>query len=392
MTSLRSGLWSGLMVAGLLAGVDLAAAADPELRITGEVEVVYDWSADRCRNEAIPDLAARAFRDAEDRVQLIVSHTEAIRMIGPNLDAVEVACDPVSRSAHNADPSLFSDAEWIAAPYTEDGMTVYALVHNEHHGHDHDGQCPSGDYFKCWYNSVTLAVSVDGGASYRHAADPPGHLVASFPAVYEPDGGTYGMFTPSNIIRGPDGYYYAFVKAQAYLTRQQFTCLMRTAALADPGSWRYWDGESFAGVFVDPYRDDFRFRREHTCRAIASNDIGQMTDSVTYNSDLDRYVLVGVSADSPDGEEVWGFYYAFSDDLIHWTRRRLLKEVPLPWTVTRPQFVSYLYPALLDPESPSRNFEATGRTAYLYYTRNNLGHTSLDRDLVRVPVAFFDGK
>jgi hypothetical protein len=32
------------------------------------------------------------------------------------------------------------------------------------------------------------------------------------------------------------------------------------------------------------------------------------------------------------------------------------------------------------------SFETTGETAYLYFTRNNAGHASLDRDLLRVPV------
>jgi hypothetical protein len=49
----------------------------------------------------------------------------------------------------------------------------------------------------------------------------------------------------------------------------------------------------------------------------------------------------------------------------------------------------YLYPALLDPASTSRNFETTGKTAYLYYTRHNFGQGSLDRDLIRISVEFF---
>ena len=49
----------------------------------------------------------------------------------------------------------------------------------------------------------------------------------------------------------------------------------------------------------------------------------------------------------------------------------------------------YLYPSLLDPQSDSRNFETTGKTAYLYYTRHNFGQGSPDRDLIRVAVEFF---
>jgi len=97
----------------------------------------------------------------------------------------------------------------ISAPYTIGGTTVYALVHDEYQGNTHPGQCPSGEYFKCWYNAVTLAVSRDGGKTY---ADPAPRLVASVPYRYGPDQGPIGIFTPSNIVRNErDGYFYALV-------------------------------------------------------------------------------------------------------------------------------------------------------------------------------------
>ena len=65
----------------------------------------------------------------------------------------------------------------------------------------------------------------------------------------------------------------------------------------------------------------------------------------------------------------------------------MLVEVPLPWTVDDSgSDTSMLYPSLLDPTSPSRNFDTVGDTAYLYYTRMNAGQASLDRDLLRVAV------
>ena len=46
--------------------------------------------------------------------------------------------------------------------YTEDGETVYALIHNEYQGHQHPGYCPQNDYVACWDNSITLGISRDG--------------------------------------------------------------------------------------------------------------------------------------------------------------------------------------------------------------------------------------
>ena len=48
----------------------------------------------------------------------------------------------------------------------------------------------------------------------------------------------------------------------------------------------------------------------------------------------------------------------------------------------------FAYPSLLDPDSPSRNFDTVGDRAYLYLTRFNMTDCKLpmNRDLVRYPV------
>jgi hypothetical protein len=104
---------------------------------------------------------------------------------------------------------------------------------------------------------------------------------------------------------------------------------------------------------------------------------------------------VAFTASSGAVTEIGAVWYLGFDPTGHRTqgepgwRARFTPTETGPWTVDDPAQVNYLYPALLDPESGSRNFETTGPTAYLYFTRNNFGHTSLDRDLMRVPVAFF---
>jgi hypothetical protein len=364
---------------------------DPVLKITGEEEVVFDWSTGRCETENIPDLAARAFRDVSNQVHLIISHYVNYGMTGPDLNTLTSDCHPLMRSDNMADPSLFDDAEWIASPYTEDGQTVYALIHNEYQGHTHSGKCPQQDYFPCWDNSITLAISGDAGKTFNEAIQPPLHLIARLPYPYQAGAGPEGTRNPSNIIKGRDGYYYNFFNVSMYRTQAQWVCLMRTDDLSIPTSWRFWDGSGFNGQFVNPYTNPPANPAGNVCPALDINDIGaSLNDSVTYNTYLDRYVLVGLSADTIGGREVWGIYYSFSNDLIRWTHRKLLAEMPLPWTVKNAgSDMSILYPALLDPISESRNFETTGKTAYLYYTSHNFGQGSLDRDLIRVAVEFF---
>jgi len=364
---------------------------DPMLMIIGEEEVIFDWTSDSCSQHNIPDLPLRAFRDVDGQVQAIISSDTNYRMLGPDLNNLTIDCNPIMSSKYDPDPSLFTDAQWIAAPYSEDGQTIYSLVHNEYQGHTHPGQCPQNDYFPCWDNSITFAVSTDGGRTYTEAMQPPSHLVARFPYPYEPGSGPEGFRGPSNIVKGKDGYYYSFFNVSEYGTQEQWVCLMRTDDLRQPGVWRFWNGTAFEGQFADPYTSDISNPKEHICSPIDRDNIGaSMNESITYNTYLNRYVLVGISADWLENREVWGFYYSFSDDLINWTRRKLLVEIEFPWTVEFPgSDVSFLYPSLLDPETTSRNFETTDKTAYLYYTRNNFGHASLDRDLIRVPVEFF---
>ncbi len=354
--------------------------------VSGPPEVVFDWTTDRCEDLDIPDLSARAFRDASNQVQLISSHDKVRASIGADLNNLVHDCTVVMSSHRDPDPAQFNDAEWIGATYTEDGTTIYAIVHNEYHGNDHPGQCSAGSQsFDCWYNGLTLAVSTDGGSTYDHPVAPPLHLIASYPEQYQLDQGPYGIFAPSNIIKGRDGFYYAIVHL-VDPAGVQSSCLMRNFDLADPDSWRFWDGERFDGRFVNPYTDQISDPSEHICAAIDRGDISDMHDSLTFNEYLNRYVLLGTSYDG----ETWGFYYSLSEDLIEWTTRQVLLERLLPWSGVSSTDIYYLYPSFLDPDSISRNFETVGKTAYVYYTRFNRDTGNhLDRDMIRVPIEFF---
>lgn len=359
------------------------------MAVTGPVETVFDWSSDRCAYEDIPDLPARAFRDADGNVQLISAHILARRFVGPDLNDLTHDCTVVMQSDHQADPALFNDNEWIASTYTEDGETIYALVHDEYHGWEHGPECQPPNHFPCWFNFVTSAISTDGGDSYHDLAAPPDHLVAALPVRYKPEAGPAGIFSPSSIVK-KDGYYYAFVKIDEYESDKQDVCLMRTDDLSQPKSWRAWGGQAFDGVFQDPYQMDESELGGLPCAPIDPVHLGALFESLTFNTYLNRFVMTGTSATHIEGREVWGALYATSDDLIHWNQAQLLFEAELPWTYQPGDDPYLLYATLLDPDSDSRNFETSGKTGYLYFTRfNRPGVEPLDRDLVRVPVEFF---
>lgn len=354
------------------------------LRVVGEEEVVFDWTTDRCDDGDISDLPARAFRDDSGQVQMIASHSTVRRNIGPDLNNLTHDCRVVMESDRDPDPAAFNDHEWMGSTYTEDGRTIYMLVNNEYHGFEYPGQCSSEEFwYKCWFIATTLAVSTDSGASYHHPVTPPEHLVAAAPKRYEPDSGVFGVSVPSNIVKGQDGYYYSIVGYGDEQELKTWQCLMRTQDLSDPKSWRFWDGSSFAGTFIDPYTEEVIDPESHECAPI---DLDVAHHSLTFNEFAGRYVLIGQSSQFIDGRNVEGFFYTFSDDLIHWTSKKLLIELNI---FEDPEAVQYEYASLIDPESTTRSFETTGKTAYLYYTRFNFGLGSLDRDLIRLPVEFF---
>jgi len=371
-------------------GVDIDAdGVDQDcngFEISGPPELVFDWSSDKCEDWDVPDFMARAFRDKNGQVQLISSHSRTRRFLGTDLNDLSHDCTVVMDSHDDPDPAMFNHSERLGATYTEDGETIYAIVHNEYHGSDHPGQCSVGYWtMDCWYNGLTLAVSTDAGLSYDHPVAPPLHLIAASSLQYEKDIGPNGIFHPSGMVKGSDGYYYAMAQRTRNTgsTWEQWACLMRTPDLADPDAWRFWDGDMFAGRFVNPYTDPVANAEDHDCAPVDRDNISDMFGSLIYSEYLDRYILTGSSTDGA----LYGFFMSFSDDLINWTHRTIFLQRHLPWTSPGPSDPIHSYPSLLDPESTSRSFDTIGKTAYVYYTRNN--RSWLDSDMLRVPVEFF---
>ena len=361
----------------------------PTVAVVGPEEVVFDWTHDRCDDEDLPDLPVRAFRDASGRVQLLGSFYRTRRWIGPHLDVMRRDCRVVIDSPGYANPSHFSGHQWLASVHTEDGQHVVGLVHNEHQGSRYPEQCPSRTYERCWYNSITVVESYDGGESYR-SRWMPRHRLASLPYRYEPDTGPSGYFEPSNMVT-KDGYAYVVVRTMDTGAQQWGTCLLRSATPRVPGSWRAWDGAGFNVQFVDPYRTTVTSPARHVCAPIARDQIHWMNYSLTWNTAVQQWLLVGIAADvdSTRRRDVWGVYYSWSSDLIHWSHRQLLLEGTVPWTYRCGDPDPLHYPSVIDPSSPSRTFATTDSRAYLYFTRFNYVNCAqtLDADLIRVPIA-----
>jgi hypothetical protein len=380
-----------LVLASPAAGYPVGGPGTGVTRI-GPDETPFDWSEMACGEGDIPDSPARAFRDSTNRVQLTLSHDSSQRMTGPNLNALSHGCEITLSSFGSSDPATFDNQQWIHAPYTLDGNTVYALLQNEYYGWQHPGMCTTqGVYdFNCNYQSVTMGISTNRGDSYTHSPAPT-HLVAMVPYQYVPDGGPYRM-TPTNILfRQSDGYYYAFLSAEPEGAQQVGTCVMRTQTLSNPTSWRAWDGSGYNVRFINPYVETSEPPAAHVCTPV----VPHIFESVSYSTYFGKYLAVGqgTKVDPNTGQYVDGIYYSLSDNLVNWSVRKLVVQAPMIWTRECDEEDPVAYASLLDPESTSRNFETTGQRPYLYLTRFHYNWCDGDfhnRDLIRIPIEFSD--
>jgi hypothetical protein len=355
------------------------ALTDPTIAVTGPIEVVYDWSTDRCDYNDRPDMPLRPFRDSDGNVQANRSYTSNRRFLGADLDSIRPLCETILQSDHDPDPANYNSEEWLQAYYTEDGRTIHAIVHNEHNTRGSN------------YWNMTSAFSTDGGRTFQQP-EPPNHFVAGSPHEFIPDSGRlYGLLQGSNIIKGPDGAYYMLVENRTY-DIQTYTCLFRTEDLSDPGSWRAWNGRAFDWKPINPYLEAVGNPSARECPAIdldVAHGIG-FAESLIYNTYLDRYISVSLGPYG-GGSLRWGVVYSTSVDLIHWENKKFLQEMTLGSHTGSGGANGTGYVVLLDPDSGTRNFETADKTGYVYYVRFN--HSSAmvwpDTDLVRFPVEFF---
>jgi len=331
----------------------------------------------RCDTDDIPDAPARAIRTASGETLLFATHFRNRVERGPDLLHVTHRCQVVLTGAGNDNPAAYDDRAWIASPWTPDGVTIYAVVHNEFQGHRRPTLCPTGRYMDCWFNALTAAVSRDSGVTFARMPDPA--LVAALPYRYDQVGlGHHGYFNPSNIVTLADAHY-MFAFATRTGAQREGNCLLRTSTVQSPESWRAWNGTGFDVAFPDPYQQTV-LPEAHVCEPVDPAVLRWPVTSLVRHKPSRLFIVL--MQDTARGS---GVYYATSPNLLNWTGPfRLLGAIgEAAWTCPDPPPIAY--PSLLDPNSVDRNFETVGADAVLFVTRFNITScaTSMDRDLVR---------
>lgn len=375
-----------LLCLGVLGAATASAGPAPSLgiEVAGQPETIYEWTRNRCDPRETVDAPPRAFRDSSGTVHLYASHDTLRQFLGRSLDDVRYDCRAIRRSTQDDRPEMYADHQWLAAPYTVDGRVIYALVHNEFQGNLRPALCPSRQYIRCWFNALTLMISRNGGQSYEQPA-PPAHLVAALPYRYVGDiGFPVGYFQPSNIVE-LSGYYYALIRATRYLDQPNGVCVMRTMDLADPASWRAWNGSDFSVRFIDPYTAKIDDPRQHLCSPV-KGDLATM-GGMARDKASGAFVLITKGAvGRPQQDPVLGIWARTSYDLVDWSNPVLVWADPSGGKNEGDPRATDRDPSLLDPTSDSRNFDTIGSRPYVYFVRMNPDNRPYDRRLMRVPI------
>ncbi len=83
---------------------------DVTVEITGDEEIVFDYSESPCGTVARPDLSARAFA-VDGTISLVLAHEVNHRMTGPDFDTLATDCTPILTSAFDNDPAAHAHHE-----------------------------------------------------------------------------------------------------------------------------------------------------------------------------------------------------------------------------------------------------------------------------------------
>jgi hypothetical protein len=358
-------------------GIFPAAAADAQLSIAGPEEVVVRWQTDRCSDTDFPDMPARIFRDDKGDTKIVATHYDnRLMTLLPDGRIVKGDCGVVLASRNDAVSTNYADKNWLSSVWSDDGTTVHAVIHHEYQAHQHDGACALKGYAACWFNTLTYARSDDGGRTFKQS-NPPA-VIASAPFTQDYGQGRHrGFFEPTNIIKQGANWLF-LANTTGWPGQPPGYCLFRTSEIADPSSWRAWDGRGFTAAFPAPASHEPPPDGPH-CAPVFTASLG----SILWLEDQGQFLAVAVHQTPNTAPTRFDVVTADSNDLIHWGPVHELLQIAHGSSKSCADKARYMYPSLV----AHRGDTATGENPklYLYMTRMNVQDckTGNDRDLVR---------
>jgi hypothetical protein len=317
------------------------------------------------------DMPVSAFRRKDGSVVVLAGNQRNYFLEGPSVEtAKRTSCSQMIPAIHDPDPKDFVARRWLVALHAVDYETVLGFIHNEYHGGNFfsDG-CKISNHrnFECWYASATLTVSHDGGFSF-HSPPAPQNVLAAPPSKFEVKKKRVGASSPKVVGNPKDGLVYVLITYRD-LNRDMpaHECLLRGSG-KKLDDWRAWDGHGFNMNMGSPYAVD----RGADCTPVFRSYF----QSVRYVPALKKFAAVGLR-----GRRL---IYAFSDDLITWSKPQVLMQVTRKQTRQAGDPLARDYFSLLDPSSSSINFDTLESRPYLYFVQYTEDRRR--RDIYRVPL------
>jgi hypothetical protein len=391
------------------------------IHVVGQPALVFDHLVDKREPNHLPDLPTTAWKEANGTVNVTVPHIENYRMRGPDLEHVVSSPNPIFSSTANASEiveSHYNYHHWLAAPYTFDGLTIYALSHTEWYACLLVGDCAdtapptptsTGNYWlNSWANTLNSLVSTDGGASWTINGLNEAHVVSnesftwtgSAPLaqfIYRVATSHSGMMSPSRIIK-EGGYYYSM----AFLNHRDFNHIDPTTKVApidkydwvlmrttDPRQAAGWEGWVSGSQFVPLSSHGFTAFSPPS----AGGALNAGEPQIIFDTNANVYIVIFV---------VWGapgsIYYVTTPSLANpvWSNAVAIGGSASVQTNPRSAdpaaacstgFQVNNYVSLADTHSDGLNFEFTDGDPWLFYVFNpaqNCGGDNLARDLYRL--------
>jgi hypothetical protein len=318
------------------------------------------------------DMPVTAFRRKDRSVVVLASNQNNFFRVGDSVEtARNVSCGTLIEPVNDPDPTKFKARRWLFALHADSYDRVLGFIHNEYHGNEflRDGCVKTSQRdFECWYASTTLVISTDGGFTFQDPP-PPTNVLAAPPVKFSTNKKRVGADSPKVVGNPRDGMTYVMITYRDLnrLNRVR-QCLLRGSG-SKVDDWRAWDGQAFSLDMRSPYV----IERSADCVSVYPHVIS----SIKYVQAIQKFIAIGLRGPR--------LFYAFSDDLINWSKPQTLTTVTRKQTRKAGEPPARDYFSLLDPESSSINFDTLENRPYIYFVqyREDMRYG----DLYRVPIA-----
>lgn len=391
------------------------------MHVIGQPILIFDHLVDKREPNHLPDLPANAWKESDGTVNVTITHFENYRMRGPDLEHLVSFPNKIFSSTSSASEigeSHYNYHHWLAAPYTFDGRTIYALTHSEWYACLLIGDCATttaptststGSYqLNSWANTLTSFVSTDGGATWTANGADEGHVVSneSFTwtgsnalasALYRKALNHSGMMNPTRLVKEGNFFYsIAFLNhrdfnridtatGQAPIDKYDYV-LIRTGDPTRASGWEGWrSGSQYVPLATHAFTA-FMPRR-------ASRQLNAGGAQLIYDVNARLYIALFVT---------WGAagpaYYMTTPSLAdpQWSDAEPIDGTqdlqlnPRSAANCSTGFQANNYVSLIDTHSDGLNFEFTDGDPWLFYVFNpalRCDGQNLNRDLLRVKLA-----